>query len=180
MTPLLNLLPWRQRRRLRKRYQWSFVAVGCLALMVLANIALPHLMAWRHDRLRLQHEYLLQMNAALQRKYLAAQELKELRLIQEKKTAQREAFKTWEARLITLARRLPANVWLVSLSFKNEQMLIKGYARQSGDIQQLEKRLRQLEGISAVKTGAIQQDEKGLMRFIFTVTFSEATHVLPS
>lgn len=178
MSPFTNLLPWRQQRRLRQRRHWSLIFAGCLLSLVLIGMVLPGLMAWRHDLQHVHHEYLLQMDSGLQRKYQDAQALKKRHQLQEKANAQRQVFKSWEARLTALASQLPASVWFISLSLKNDQMLIKGHSMQVTDIQLLEKLLHVLDGVSAVKAGAIQQNTTGLMLFTFTVNFSGATHVL--
>lgn len=180
MIPFINLLPWRQQRRLQQLRHGALIAGGCLVSGVLMGIALPNIMAWRLDLQHLHHEYLLQMDSALQRKYQEVQELKNLQQRQEKVNAQRQAFSIWERRLTVLASQLPESVWFISLSLKNEQMFIRGHARQATDIQWLENSLQMLDGKPAVKAGAISQDSKGLLMFTFTVKFSEAIHVVPA
>lgn len=178
MNPLLNLLPWRQRRRLRQLHLWIMIAAGCSAMGIIIAIALPKLTSWQQDVQRLQHNYLVQMNSALQNKYQEVRELKIIQQQREKANARRQAFADWEARLTHLARQLPAGVWLTSLSLKHGEMLIKGQATQTADIKLVEAGLHKLEGTSVIKTGTIYQNAKGLMVFAFTVTFSEVIHVL--
>lgn len=179
MRPFINLLPWRQQRRSQHMRRWSLIVAGCLVSLVIAGVVLPNSMAWQQDLQHFQREYLLQMDSGLQRLHQNAQALKKRQQLQEKANAQRQAFKSWEGRLSALASQLPTSVWLISLSLKNDQMLIKGHATRAEDIQLLEKSLQILDGVSAVKAGTIQQNTPGQMLFTFTVNFSGGGHALP-
>ncbi len=169
MTVLLNLLPWRQLRRQKRRRYWRGGVTACLILAILPGIARFTSLAWQRERENLAGAYLAQLSEALAHKNQVARARASLQKLAEERQLQRLAVHAWEARLTRLAERLPASVWLSALSVSNERLVLKGNAGKPEDIETLEQNLRQLEEATGVTAGGIKRDKNGLLLFTFTI-----------
>lgn len=174
MILFINLLPWRKQYRQRQLRYWGLLTAGCALSVTLAGIAGPVLLAWQGDRQRIQAEYLSQLRALLQHKHQQVQMLEKQQKLQEVRKAQRLSVSEWEQRLTRLASRMPAGVWLTSLSVKNGQAAIHGNAEKPEDIRLMEQNLRQLPGIVEVAAKGIQRSANSSLGFTFTFVSAEA------
>lgn len=182
MTPLINLLPWRQRQRKQRMLRWSAVSVLVLILIPLLVTSGKALSAWEVRQLQAQNSYQKDTYSAFQHLYQQRLRLQEqnnkLLNLQQVRESQKLAIQVWEKRLIQLASFLPAGTWLSSLSLHKESFVVKGHATDLEVMQALEKKLAQLEGISSVRVGEVQHDAQGDFGFAFTLTFSEVVNAL--
>ncbi|HEY3588885.1 MAG TPA: PilN domain-containing protein [Buttiauxella sp.] len=182
MTPLINLLPWRQRQRKKRMLRWSALFALVLILIPLLVASGRAFSAWDVRQLQVQNDYQTATYSALQHLYQQRLTLQEqnnkLLHLQQVRESQKQAIQVWETRLIQLASFLPAGTWLSSLSLQKESFVVKGHATALEVMQALEKELTQLEGVSTVRAGAMQHDAQGGFGFAFTLTLSEVANAL--
>lgn len=182
MTPLINLLPWRQRQRQQRMLRWSVLFALVLILIPLMVASKVALSAWEARQLQVQNDYQISIRSALQRFYqqrlaLQEQNIKLLHL-QQFRDAQKQKIQRWEARLIQLASFLPAGTWLSSLLLQKESFVVTGHARTLEAMQKLEKELAQLDGVSIVRAGAVRHEAQGGFGFVFSLTLAEVENAL--
>lgn len=182
MTPLINLLPWRQRQRQQRMLRWSVLFALVLILVPLLVASGRVLSAWKVRQLQAQNDYQTSTYSALQRLYQQRLVLQEqnnkLLHLQQIRESQKRAIQIWETRLIQLAGFLPAGTWLSSLSLQKENLVVKGHATVLEAMQKLEKELAQLDGVSTVRAGAVQHEAQGGFGFVFTLTLAEVANAL--
>jgi pilus assembly protein HofN len=176
MTYLINLLPWRQRRRHEQIRLWSLFAAGCLLVTVMFGFARFSAFAWHKDRLQAEREPVSQLSTLLTRRYQAEQALAKRQKQEETVRLKRLAIRAWDMRLTQLAELLPASAWLTSLSLKNERLVLKGKIEQVEDVQTVEQNLRQLAAAGSVEVGRMERDKDGLLIFTFTLLVGETNN----
>jgi len=180
MSALINLLPWRQTLRKQRVRRWSLMFAVVLILVPLLALAGRQLSAWIVIQQQIQSEYLAMTLPALQTVYqqrlVLAEQHRKLIQLQQVRDAQQQAVQVWERRLIRLADGLPAGAWLSSLALQKGRLEVKGHATDLDDMHRLEKGLAQLEGVAAIKAGAVQHEAQGGFGFGFTLTLSEVAN----
>lgn len=182
MTPLINLLPWRQALRQQRAHRWV-VLLALVLFIVLFGILYARLLSAGENNVRqAQNAYMVNTHSALQRVFqqrqVVAEKHQKERLLQQIRDVQQRAIQLWERRLLRIAEILPAGAWLSSLTLQKGQCVVKGHAPVLDDMLRLEEGLAQLEGISGVKAGALQHEAAGGFGFTFTLTLSEVANAV--
>ncbi|MFB0711859.1 PilN domain-containing protein [Buttiauxella noackiae] len=179
---LINLLPWRQIQRQQRMRHWSFLFCLVLVLVPLLVMTVRQFSAWEIRQQQARNDYLTSMQSALehlyQRRLVQQKQNKEMLRLQQTREAQQKAIQIWEKRLIRIASFMPGGAWLSSLTLQKGQFIVKGHSGLLEDLQVLEKELTHLEGVSAVRTGAVQYEAQGGFGFVFTLTISEVANAL--
>lgn len=182
MSLLINFLPWRQTLRQKLVRQWGLWGGLVLLLIPLLMVSIRQLSAWQLTQRQSQSEYLASMLSALQTLYQQRLELleqnKKLQQMQQLRDQQQQAIQDWEKRLIQLAASLPSGSWLTSINFYQGLFAIKGHAKALEDMQKLEKQLALLEGVTAVKAGALQHEDPAGFGFAFTLKLAGGLNVM--
>lgn len=181
---LVNLLPWRQTLRQQLIRRWSLLFGLVLVLVPLLVMSWRQFYAWEIRQQQARNDYLSGMQSALQNIYqqrlVLLKQNKEILRLQHSREAQQKAIQVWEKRLIRIASFMPRGASLSSLTLQKGQLVVKGRTNLLEDLNALEKELTHLEGVSAVRTGAVQHEGKGGFGFVFTLTISEVANALVS
>ncbi|WP_413499546.1 PilN domain-containing protein [Buttiauxella gaviniae] len=179
---LINLLPWRQIQRQQRVRRWSLLFSLVLVLVPLLVMGGWQFAIWEIHQQQARKDYLTSMQSALQHLYqqrlVLQKQNQEILRLQRIREAQQKAIRIWEKRLIRIASIMPDGAWLSSLTMQKGQLIVKGRTNLLDDLQGLEKELAHLEGISTVRTGAVQHEAQGGFGFVFTLTISEVANGL--
>lgn len=173
MLPVVNFLPWRQRRRTACVRFWGvmFSASAIMALaIVLAGYATRSLDEQASAALS-QAENQLATALTAARPQLQQRQLQRQQAIAREK--QRQATRRWQPALESLARRLPAEAWLTSIDYQQNTLQLSGKTLTFAALGALETALRDWPLWQITHTGAAQQDTQGYWQFSYRLVWSE-------
>ncbi|HII4352426.1 TPA: PilN domain-containing protein [Enterobacter cloacae] len=156
---IMNFLPWRQQRRARCLRFWGAMCVGTVLLMfvVIFCLRMTPLMRLHALQTDLKGMQTVQ-HALLSRQKLASQAQLPAQ------TLQRRA---WQPVLESLARTIPAQVWLTELRYQPPALMLSGYALTLPALSALRDALGQITGFTPGTAGELRQDSQG--RWMFTL-----------
>lgn len=154
---LINLLPWRARRRkARLRFWLSLLMAGSLGLCMLAGYT-RHLTVQQNQHLTQQIRQQQSLNQTLSQRLSTAKAHYQQQQHLEQQLAQQQArqqqISAWHPLLWQLAQQLPADVWLSGIHYQHEQLRIEGYTLSIQALQSLSHTLNHLPGFVPVHTG---------------------------
>lgn len=169
MTTLVNLLPWRARRRRRRAGLWaglfcgSGAAVGAAALLWFWMLSQTH--ATLNARISAAHRLQLLQAERIAQRAAFTQRIDALTQKAARRQARQKAVADWQPRLLELAARAPQNLWFTSLAFTERALRLQGRAQHPDALAAFQQRLRQLPGFAAAEMGETSRDDKQGWRF---------------
>lgn len=175
----INLMPWRQRRRQRQWRVWHLLAIGAVALLMVKAVE----GYWQQQLNRLQSgerqrwSEALEQAAALQTRYqFARRQLSERQEVQRRQDERWQELARWFSFLDVLSDGLPPDVWLRSLQKAQRHVVLEGFSRSIGGLEQLRGRLRQWPEASAVTQGALRREPAGEIGFSLSLQLGSLNH----
>jgi pilus assembly protein HofN len=167
MNQIVNFLPWRETRR-RQRLQMGGLLTAGLLLILLAVLLASRLNKGANhslEKMRISADDQLytafQQCERAMRQRLQQQEQRRLRQLRREKTA------AWQPRLQALAARLPEQVWLTQLEYRQNTLMLSGLTLNLKGIAALEKMLGNITGFRPPKAGNTHRDSEGRWLFHF-------------
>ncbi|AFJ45371.1 PilN domain-containing protein [Shimwellia blattae] len=168
MTPLVNMLPWRHRRRQAQMRTGAMLmlpgpaiaAVFCSLLWQEGLLARQQLAATGQAHQQRVAEIALRLERCLQ------QQAEQQQLLQrrQRQVAAREAGLAWQQRLTRLSGAMPDPAWLLALEARGSSVRLSGQSTTLEGVRQLEQRLPGV-GFSHYRMGAITRTDQGLWQF---------------
>lgn len=126
----INLLPYRTARRQQQILQHLGVALGAVALAVLISLGAQWIASSRLSGLKQEYSSIRAQNQALMKQIGRIKDLDKLRADVERKLGlvdqlQRGRFRSLDT-FVALARVIPANVWLLSVTDTGAEIRLSG------------------------------------------------------
>ena len=170
MSRPVNLLPWRQSRRLRVLRFWGLM-FGALPLLAVAlhasqQIARMHIEAL--GAVRTQADAALGQALAGREAQLKAR-LAGQALLRQRQTRLRQTAE-WETALTNIALRLPENAWLTALSWRDGALTLSGLTGRLATLSELDAALRALPAWHEVTSGATRREGRERWQFSYRLT----------
>lgn len=166
----VNFLPWRQQRRRRFWRFWCLLVTGSVLVAGLMTQSLS--VSLEQDR-QVQRVY-LQADTTLYR--LLVQRQQDLHGRRQQIIAQRARQQQyartgrWQQTLLQVAARLPAQVWLTQLEFRQGALKLSGYSLSLRALTGLDAALEDMPGFVNGKAGRTRRDESGRWQFHYQLT----------
>lgn len=162
MTVLLNLLPWRHAQRQRQRRCRISILVSVIALLMSSFWGGWILLHQQVEVLQKQGSELENQRRKLQEVLQQQTEpLQEVR--QYRGSEQQSRVSRWEEILTDLARKLPENSWLRTISWQSSMLTLEGNTSEIDSLEKIETLLKQLPGAFHIKAGPVSyQGDQGL------------------
>lgn len=184
MAALINLLPWRSQRRLRRLRLWGGTTL--LGMLLVITLAAWHMQLLKLEvgllriqtgSMALQQQTLQVLLQSRQRALKESQRLRERLRVTE---AVRLNISRWEKVLNALAAGLPENSWLRGVGWRNNKAFVQGVAGDSGELSRFEESLGVLPGNFTIKPGELRDEEnKGVSFHFILEPEGEASEPLP-
>ncbi|MFB9085073.1 PilN domain-containing protein [Erwinia tracheiphila] len=168
----VNFLPWRDRLLRARLYRWSLAGLILLVVFLIAVLLIAgrgKLNVQLAQVIQRQQEAGQQLDALKDKiKRLARQRAsldQELTLRQQ----QQQLIASWADFATELAKMLPETVWLSELNKTPQHLTLTGFGLSMADVQSLRQQLLQMPLFSAVRTGKLNRDPRGLIQFSLQV-----------